>query len=436
MKRCINCKTVLEDDELFCHECGTKQEIEESVASTEEAATLEKKCIHCGETIEEDSAFCPYCGKPQTVEDVEESLPDEQTEELEPKKESVPEEKVEPEKDETISDEKPEPKETVAQEIPEEQISYEVEEEKKSKKWLWVLLVILLVGAGAWYFFSQNGYSLDGGETVAEAVDSTPITDEPEGYDDVSTSPLAFLEQFYKGDYKKEEYIKQHVTANVINKLKRDYEYECPSGNCLATWVFTAYPPGSDLYLEEGPIITESKEVGKYSVYYSYYTQGQSGRIYKPRGLLVSVTQIDGKYLISDYELVMPDVENDSKSEFISEMYSDFFVNKDFSTEDVGNLRKYLSENVIEKILIECPYDGSEGEKSYVVECFVDGSLTYERPDYGDRVVKRDIKKVDDEWYEVTNIWDVIDEPVKISLKVSDFGDNNYKVTDFKMPMH
>ena len=66
----------------------------------------------------------------------------------------------------------------------------------------------------------------------------------------------------------------------------------------------------------------------------------------------------------------------------------------------------------------------------------MDGSLTYERPDYGDRVVKRDIKKVDNEWYEVTNIWDVIDEPVKISLKVSDFGDNNYKVTDFKMPMH
>ena len=27
MKRCYNCDTILEDDELFCHECGAKQEI-------------------------------------------------------------------------------------------------------------------------------------------------------------------------------------------------------------------------------------------------------------------------------------------------------------------------------------------------------------------------------------------------------------------------
>ena len=29
MKRCYNCDTILEDDELFCHECGAKQEIED-----------------------------------------------------------------------------------------------------------------------------------------------------------------------------------------------------------------------------------------------------------------------------------------------------------------------------------------------------------------------------------------------------------------------
>ena len=29
MKECPNCKTVLEDDEIFCHECGAKQEVEE-----------------------------------------------------------------------------------------------------------------------------------------------------------------------------------------------------------------------------------------------------------------------------------------------------------------------------------------------------------------------------------------------------------------------
>ena len=303
MKKCPSCNAIMEDDALFCGECGTKFEVEEVADQVEETTALqEKKCIHCGETIEEDNAFCPYCGKPQVVEEVKES---------EAEKEPVAEEKTEPKQEENpAQEEKTGPKEASIQEKSKEQTTYEWEEKKKSKKWIWILLAVLLAGAGAWYFFSQNNYPSESEQTMAEAVDTDSIEepDEIDEYDDVPASPLAFLEQFYKGDYEKEDYIKQHVTANVINKLKRDYEYECPSGDCLATWVFTAYPPGSDLYLEEGPIITESKEEGKYSVYYSYYSQGQSGRIYKPRGLLVSVTQIDGKYLISDYELVMPDI--------------------------------------------------------------------------------------------------------------------------------
>ena len=192
---------MLEDDELFCHECGTKQETEEGAAQVEETTTpQEKKCIHCGETIEEDNAFCPYCGKPQVVEEVKES---------EAEKEPVEEEKTGP-------------KEASIQEKSKEQTTYEWEEKKKSKKWIWILLAVLLAGAGAWYFFSQNNYPSESEQTMAEAVDTDSIEepDEIDEYDDVPASPLAFLEQFYKGDYEKEDYIKQHVTANVINKLK------------------------------------------------------------------------------------------------------------------------------------------------------------------------------------------------------------------------
>lgn len=60
MKECINCKAQLEDDELFCHECGTKQEVEEVVQTEEPVATEEKYCVHCGKSIEADSAFCPF----------------------------------------------------------------------------------------------------------------------------------------------------------------------------------------------------------------------------------------------------------------------------------------------------------------------------------------------------------------------------------------
>lgn len=306
MKECQKCKTILEDDELFCHECGTKQEIEEVATQNEDMAVPSGKCIHCGETIEGDSVFCPYCGKSQVMEDVKEP-------EHEVENEPVSKEKSEPKQEYNPElEEKEEPQEALVQEKLEEQTTYEWGEEKKSKKWIWLLLAVLLIGAGAWFFFSQNSNSFDSNDTMPETVDTDSIEepDEIDEYEETTpTSPLAFLEQFYKGDIKDEYYISQNVTANVLNKLKRDYEYECPSDDCLATWVFTAYPPGSDLYLEEGPIITESKEEGKYSVYYSYYIQGQSGRIYKPRGILVSVTQIDGKYLISDYELVMPDIE-------------------------------------------------------------------------------------------------------------------------------
>lgn len=301
MKQCPKCKAMLEDDELFCHECGTKQEIEEVADQVEETtAPPVKKCIHCGETIEEDCAFCPYCGKPQEVE-TKEAEP--QIEGLKPEEEPVVEEKHEPEEKAAV-------KEIPVQEEPEEQPMY-IEEEEKSKTWLYVLLAVLIGGA-IWYFFLN-----DSGKTTSEDIDQTtpieqtnnvPVENEEEGDAPAPTSELAFLEQFYKGNLNDADFIKQHVTANVLNKLKRDFGNDCPSGNCIATWVFTAYPPDSDLFLEQGPIITKDKEAGKYSVVYRYYSQVQGGRIYKPRGLLLSVTEIDGKYLISDYELAMPDI--------------------------------------------------------------------------------------------------------------------------------
>lgn len=284
MKECINCKAMLADDELFCHECGAKQEMVVTVVQVEEEQELEgNKCIYCGETIEEDSAFCPFCGKPQA----EKPHPIPEPEPVKEKSELKTEQAVEIE--------------------PQEETHYEWKEEKKFKTWLWILLAVLVAGGiGMWYYMSDENSNSDS-LTIPEVVDSTPI-EESEGYEQkVPTNPLAFLNQFYMGDLNNAEYIKEHVTANVLNKLKRDYKIYCPSGDCVATWVFTAYPPGSDLELEEGPIITESED-GRYSVLYQYYSYGQSGRIYKPRGLLFSVTQIDGKYMISDYELVMPDV--------------------------------------------------------------------------------------------------------------------------------
>ena len=122
----------------------------------------------------------------------------------------------------------------------------------------------------------------------------------------------------------------------------------------------------------------------------------------------------------------------DDKTEFIKAMYEDFFENHNFNIESAANLKKYLAPNVMERILIECPQEGSEGEKSYIVDCFRDGSLSYERPDYGSKVVKREINYVDDDWFEVINVWDVIKDPVKVRIKIGADDNLNYKVVDFR----
>ena len=54
-KQCTNCGTVLDDDALFCSECGTKQ------------PQIEKKCHNCGATLKEGAKFCMICGTPVGV---------------------------------------------------------------------------------------------------------------------------------------------------------------------------------------------------------------------------------------------------------------------------------------------------------------------------------------------------------------------------------
>ena len=181
MKECINCKTILEDDELFCHACGAKQEIEEVEVKPEEQSVEEKFCVHCGKAIEADSMFCPYCGKPQDVEETKSEEPQPKAEETEPEQEKPqtegPNVKEEPNVEESSKEE------PMAEEDP----VYEMEEKKKSKTWIWILLGVILLGIiGAGYYFltqtDDTPKTEENDVVIATSLDETTLPSDPKEF--------------------------------------------------------------------------------------------------------------------------------------------------------------------------------------------------------------------------------------------------------------
>ena len=181
MKRCYNCDTILEDDELFCHECGAKQEIEEAEVEMDEQSVEEKFCVHCGKAIDDDSMFCPYCGSRQN----EQIAKPEPILEVAPDASSLQDEVTEEHVQENVQGVK-EPEDTTATKpsISETETTLSCEENQGSKKWLLIVGVILLLGilGGGGYYFMTNK---DGGssyivetDSIAEIGDSVNTTDD------------------------------------------------------------------------------------------------------------------------------------------------------------------------------------------------------------------------------------------------------------------
>jgi hypothetical protein len=227
-----------------------------------------------------------------------------------------------------------------------------------------------------------------------------------------------------------------HVDSlNDINAIKRDTSFiyaestmrdalEAQSGAKailelkLYDWLRSSHPDENAEVL-----VTNSKDK-----WFSLLTKrGRYNRVF------VYVSKRDVLPSLKPKEFVEDSFSQQEKIAFIKRMYKDFFENSSFDTENLSQLRKYLSSDVAKQIRMQCPYDGcDETDSSYVVYLFVDGSLSYERPDPGNRVVTRSIKPLKYDWFVVTNIWDVVEDPITVGLKIQNTK-NGLSVVDFSI---
>ena len=60
-KACSACGAPLEEDAMFCTNCGTKVSEEVRV---EEEEPVKKVCKNCGAELEDGNHFCMNCGTP------------------------------------------------------------------------------------------------------------------------------------------------------------------------------------------------------------------------------------------------------------------------------------------------------------------------------------------------------------------------------------
>ena len=127
---------------------------------------------------------------------------------------------------------------------------------------------------------------------------------------------------------------------------------------------------------------------------------------------------------IAEIDSIEPTTSATAK-EFLERMYQDYY-----KQEEEVFLNKYFTKEAMQKLYVESDYD--EDYHFYCTSFLTNGAITGgDTPDYGNKVVSRTIEPEGDDWYLVTNIWDVIKKPVKIHLQVKSV-DGTLKIVDIR----
>lgn len=264
MKKCPHCGAELNDDNLFCTECGRElpkgvvcphcgasvnegdafcTECGKRVDEVPQATPLEPtkpKCPHCGALMNEGDAFCMECGKK-----VDELQPTE-TEEVIATKECIKEAS-----DDNII-ETPQMEE-------QEEVEYHYDIEEEPKTWrdyklpiFGGIFLVLFLGACWWYYDSSNkrvamekaiadSLEVVRQDSIHKADSLKNIKLQEAEKEQQIASCKAFLEKFYNGLDKavdKNEYIRKHVTHKAQEFLRKEYDYYSESDS-MAIWIFS-----------------------------------------------------------------------------------------------------------------------------------------------------------------------------------------------------
>ena len=264
MKKCPFCGAELNDDNLFCTECGKElskgivcqhcgasvnegdafctecgKRVDEVPQATSSEPT-KPKCPHCGAPMNEGDAFCMQCGKK-----VDELQPTE-TEEVIATKECIKE----------ASDgniiETPQMEE-------QEEVEYHYDIEEEPKTWrdyklpiFGGIFLVLFLGACWWYYDSSNkrvamekaiadSLEVVRQDSIHKADSLKNIKLQEAEKEQQIASCKAFLEKFYNGLDKavdKNEYIRKHVTHKAQEFLRKEYDYYSESDS-MAIWIFS-----------------------------------------------------------------------------------------------------------------------------------------------------------------------------------------------------
>jgi len=111
-------------------------------------------------------------------------------------------------------------------------------------------------------------------------------------------------------------------------------------------------------------------------------------------------------------------------------LYNDFYEQGNSDRFDEAVLSKYFTKGAMRKFYVEDSYE--EGHYFYCTDFLTHGTISGgPDPDYGDKIVYRLIVTENDGWFKVTNIWDVIKEPVIVHLQVKTI-DGALKIVDVK----